>query len=70
MDDQQREDAPSETVQARGSVRRVREPVAWALLAVTAIAVLVSACSCLACPVTACPLARLPKLPTLPVRSL
>jgi hypothetical protein len=43
MDDQQREDAPSEAAQAWDSVRRVREPVAWALLAVTAIAVLVSA---------------------------
>lgn len=37
------EEAPSETAQAWDSVRRVREPVAWILLAVTAIAVLVSA---------------------------
>jgi hypothetical protein len=43
MDDQQRGEAPSEAAQAWDSVRRVREPIAWALLAVTAIAVLVSA---------------------------
>jgi hypothetical protein len=43
MDDQQRSEAPPETVQAWGSARRIREPVAWMLLAVTAIAVLVSA---------------------------
>lgn len=43
MDDQQRAEAPSETAQAWGSARRIREPVAWMLLVVTAIAVLVSA---------------------------
>ena len=43
MSDQLGEDVPSETAQAWDSVRRVREPVAWALLAVAAIAVLVSA---------------------------
>jgi hypothetical protein len=35
---------PSEPAQAWGSVRRVREPVAWALLVLAAIIVLVSAC--------------------------
>jgi hypothetical protein len=43
MSDQLGEDVPSETAQAWDSVRRVREPLAWALLAVAAIAVLVSA---------------------------
>ena len=43
MSDPLGEDVPSETAQAWDSVRRVREPVAWALLAVAAIAVLVSA---------------------------
>ena len=43
MSDQLGEDVPSETAQAWDSARRVREPVAWALLAVAAIAVLVSA---------------------------
>ena len=43
MDDQQR-DETSETAPAWDTVRRVREPVAWALLALTAIIVLVSAC--------------------------
>ena len=43
MSDQLGEDVPSETAQAWDSVRRVREPVAWALLVVAAIAVLVSA---------------------------
>ena len=37
------EDVPSETAGAWDSVRRVREPVAWILLVVAAIAVLVSA---------------------------
>jgi hypothetical protein len=43
VDDHQRDDA-SETTQAWDSVRRIREPVAWALLAIAAIIVLVSAC--------------------------
>jgi hypothetical protein len=43
MSDQPGEDVPSETAQAWDSVRRVREPVAWALLAVAAVALLVSA---------------------------
>ena len=43
MSDQLGEDVPSETAQAWDSVRRVREPVAWALLVVAAIALLVSA---------------------------
>jgi hypothetical protein len=43
MSDQVGEDVPSETAQAWDSVRRVREPVAWALLVIAAIAVLVSA---------------------------
>jgi hypothetical protein len=43
MSDQLAEDMPSETAQAWDGVRRVREPVAWALLVVAAIAVLVSA---------------------------
>lgn len=44
MSDQPGEGAPSETVQAWDTVRRVREPAAWTLLALTAIIVLVSAC--------------------------
>jgi hypothetical protein len=43
MSDQLGEDVPAETAQAWDSVRRVREPVAWILLVVTAIWVLVSA---------------------------
>jgi hypothetical protein len=43
MSDQLGEEVPSETARAWGSVRRVREPVAWILLVVTAIWVLVSA---------------------------
>jgi hypothetical protein len=43
MSDQLGEEAPAETAQAWDSVRRVREPVAWILLVVTAIWVLVSA---------------------------
>jgi hypothetical protein len=44
MSHQLSEKVPSETAQAWDSVRRVREPVAWALLVLTAIIVLVSAC--------------------------
>jgi hypothetical protein len=44
MSNQLGEKVPSETAQAWDSVRRVREPVAWALLVLTAIIVLVSAC--------------------------
>jgi hypothetical protein len=43
MSDQLGEETPSETAQAWDSVRRVRQPLAWALLAIAAIAVLVSA---------------------------
>ena len=43
MSDQLGEEAPAETAQAWDSVRRVREPVAWILLVITAIWVLVSA---------------------------
>jgi hypothetical protein len=43
MSDRRGKNVPSETAQAWDSARRVREPIAWALLAVTAIAVLVSA---------------------------
>jgi hypothetical protein len=43
VSDQLGEDVPSETTQAWDTARRVREPVAWTLLVVTAIAVLVSA---------------------------
>ena len=43
MSDQPGEDMPSETAQAWDTARRVREPIAWALLVVAAIAVLVSA---------------------------
>jgi hypothetical protein len=43
MDDQRREEAPSETAQAWDSVRRLREPIAWALLVLTAIGLLISA---------------------------
>ena len=43
MSDQLGEDARSETAQAWDSVRRGREPVAWALLVIAAIAILVSA---------------------------
>jgi len=44
MSDQLGEDMPSESLQAWDTVRRVREPLAWTLLALTAIIVLVSAC--------------------------
>lgn len=43
MSDQPGAGAPSGTAQAWDTVRRVREPVAWALLVCTAIIVLVSA---------------------------
>jgi hypothetical protein len=43
MSDQPGPEVPSGTAQAWDSVRRVREPVAWALLVVTAVIVLVSA---------------------------
>jgi hypothetical protein len=44
MSDQRAEDGPSQTAQAWDTVRRVREPLAWALLLLTAIILLVSAC--------------------------
>jgi hypothetical protein len=44
MSDQLGKDVPSETEQAWDTVRRVREPIAWTLLAIAAIIVLVSAC--------------------------
>jgi hypothetical protein len=44
MSQQLGEDVPAEMPQAWDTVRRVREPVAWALLVLTAIIVLVSAC--------------------------
>ena len=50
MSDQPGEEVPSETAQAWDAVRRVREPVAWTLLIVTAIAVLVSAWQLLGLP--------------------
>jgi hypothetical protein len=43
MSDQLGKEVPSETAQAWDSVRRVREPVAWVLLVIAAIAILVSA---------------------------
>jgi hypothetical protein len=43
VDDQQRQDA-SEITQTWDTVRRIREPLAWALLAIAAFIVLVSAC--------------------------
>jgi hypothetical protein len=43
MTDQLGEEVPPETARAWDSVRRVREPLAWALLVIAAIAVLVSA---------------------------
>ena len=43
MSDQLGEDVPSETAQPWDTVRRVREPIAWTLLAIAAIAMLVSA---------------------------
>lgn len=44
MSDQLRGEPPSETLRALTSVRWLREPVAWTLLALTAIILLVSAC--------------------------
>ena len=44
MSDQLGEGVPSETARAWDSVRWLREPIAWTLLALTAIIVLVSAC--------------------------
>jgi hypothetical protein len=44
MSDRLGEEVPSETAQAWDDVRRVREPVAWTLLVLTAIIVLLSAC--------------------------
>jgi hypothetical protein len=43
MSDRLGEEVPAEAAQAWDSVRRVREPLAWALLVIAAIAVLVSA---------------------------
>jgi hypothetical protein len=43
MSDQLGEEVPADTAQAWDSVLRVREPLAWALLVIAAIAVLVSA---------------------------
>ncbi len=43
MSDQLAEEVPSETAQAWDTARRIREPVAWTLLVVTAIGVLVGA---------------------------
>jgi hypothetical protein len=43
MDDQRRDEAPSGTAQAWDSVRRLREPVAWTLLVLTAIGLLIGA---------------------------
>lgn len=50
MGDQLGEGVPTETAQAWDSARRVREPIAWALLVVAAIAVLVSAWQLLGLP--------------------
>jgi hypothetical protein len=50
MSDQLGEEVPSETARAWDSVRRIREPVAWILLVVTAIWVLVSAWQLLGLP--------------------
>src|SRR5215469_223743 len=44
MSDQPGGAVPSETARAWDSVRWLREPIAWTLLALTAIIVLVSAC--------------------------
>jgi hypothetical protein len=76
MSDQLGEEVPAETARAWDSVRRVREPVAWILLVVTAIWVLVSAWQLFGLPVPRfLPLLirsrcrSVPRLPTLPVRS-
>jgi hypothetical protein len=44
MSDQPAGEVPSETAKAWDTVRRIREPIAWALLALTAIILLLSAC--------------------------
>ena len=78
MSDQLGEEAPAETAQAWDSVRRVREPVAWILLVITAIWVLVSAWQLFGLPGAPVPVpaaARqvavpaVPRSPTLPVQS-
>ena len=43
MDDQRRAEAPAETAQPWDSARRLREPVAWTLLVLTAIGLLIGA---------------------------
>ncbi len=43
MDDQRHEGAPAETERAWDSARRLREPVAWTLLVLTAIGLLIGA---------------------------
>ena len=50
MGDQLGDVVPSETAQASDSARRVREPIAWALLVFAAVAVLVSAWQLLGLP--------------------
>jgi hypothetical protein len=50
MSGQLGKDVPPETAQAWDSARRVREPIAWALLVIAAIAVLVSAWQLLGLP--------------------
>src|ERR1039457_566326 len=67
MSDQLGEDVPSETAQAWDSVRRVREPIAWALLAVAAIAVLVSAWQLFGLPGSGLPGAPVPVTGSSPV---
>ena len=52
MSDQLGQDVPSETAQAWDTVRRVREPIAWTLLVLTAIGVLISAWELLGLPGT------------------
>ena len=77
MSDRLGEEAPAEAAQAWDSVRRVREPLAWALLVIAAIAVLVSAWQLFGlpgAPVATAPrpvaaVARGPRLPLLLVRS-
>ncbi len=44
MNDQRDGGVPSETVRAWDSVRWLREPIAWTLLALTAVILLISAC--------------------------
>ncbi len=50
MSDQLGKDVSSETARAWDSVRRVREPIAWTLLVLTAIGVLITAWELLALP--------------------